>query len=715
MVALFPCPDTTGTTTSNLVAAIAPNAASYPINTQWSVTATCTGGTAPVTETIEQSTDGGVTWVPSATFGTEGTPQTILVRVTCTDSTGATDTATTTVTITECVDIAGTIDPAIDPTCAGIITDVVGKMDRLICNCFDTPLAIDFDYMTQTQIDTFGAGVLAVGGPSSTQGGRGLNGQTLPIVGGVSFNPTTDALCASDPNRYREIVIHEILHVLGFNSSTFNSNNLTNAAGEFIGANVQQTYGQLLGTNTPTPAPMDGSHWDESIFGNELMSPALDNPSQFSALTMAALEDMGYCVDPTECLEPYTLPNSPVLDCVLPNPWGIANDQYTRLENLTMAQINAASPGGDPALNPDITFNPSDNKYTNGSTPQIAQFRFQGAPSHYCKDDPVVFPNQSGASHLHMFYGNTAADAFSTAGDGGPNDLLNIGGSTVQGFAGANRSAYWMPALHDGPLGGPGNERNVIIPEGILVYYKSGRWCDVQEIPAGLQLIGGNINPAGPMVHNLSWTGFNVNYQWGFYNPTLGLIVETQNTIPTSNPNNWDLIRCVIGFPQHIQVDGNGDPILSSANHLSHSLATTNPQGGLADNDPSPASHPYRIPHIQILVDFKWPSNGDTSGWRLSSDLGQMTMPQVPNPGGSLHADILFAWNPLINQLWTTGCFECADPHNCSEGQLGAQAYTGLPEARNLDRITGGSGSIQNQHFRPANEADYYVQDPFDI
>jgi hypothetical protein len=36
--------------------------------------------------------------------------------------------------------------------------------------------------------------------------------------------------------------------------------------------------------------------------------------------------------------------------------------------------------------------------------------------SHMAFDDPIVFPGQSGRSHLHTFFGNTARPASSTAG-----------------------------------------------------------------------------------------------------------------------------------------------------------------------------------------------------------------------------------------------------------------------------------------------------------
>jgi len=133
------------------------------------------------------------------------------------------------------------------------------------------------------------------------------------------------------------------------------------------------------------------------------------------------------------------------------NPWGMTQQQYELYENTSISALNATA-GAHPTYGalplPDVSY--VTNNYDNGSSPTEAQFRFLAAPSHYLKDDPIVFPGQPGVSHLHMFFGNTQADAYSEVGTGNTNDLLIKGASTVQGGKGANPSAYWMPALVDG-------------------------------------------------------------------------------------------------------------------------------------------------------------------------------------------------------------------------------------------------------------------------
>jgi hypothetical protein len=73
----------------------------------------------------------------------------------------------------------------------------------------------------------------------------------------------------------------------------------------------------------------------------------------------------------------------------------------------------------------------------------VGAFRFICNPAHLAKDDPIGYPGQPGKSHLHQFFGNTAANANSTY-----ESLRTTGQSTCN--SPLNRSAYWMPAMMNG-------------------------------------------------------------------------------------------------------------------------------------------------------------------------------------------------------------------------------------------------------------------------
>jgi Domain of unknown function (DUF1996) len=89
-------------------------------------------------------------------------------------------------------------------------------------------------------------------------------------------------------------------------------------------------------------------------------------------------------------------------------------------------------------------------------------FRTVCGYSHMNFDDAIVFPGQPGASHLHVYFGNTQVDASTTI-----SVLPTRGNSTCRGGI-ANRSAYWVPAVIDTRTGAP------VKPLGAHVYYKSG-------------------------------------------------------------------------------------------------------------------------------------------------------------------------------------------------------------------------------------------------
>ncbi len=86
----------------------------------------------------------------------------------------------------------------------------------------------------------------------------------------------------------------------------------------------------------------------------------------------------------------------------------------------------------------------------------VGAFRFICNASHLAYDDPIVYPGQSGKSHLHQFFGNTAADANSTY-----SSLRTTGNSTCNSQL--NRSSYWMPAMMNG-------KGQVVRPDYVSIY-----------------------------------------------------------------------------------------------------------------------------------------------------------------------------------------------------------------------------------------------------
>ncbi len=261
----------------------------------------------------------------------------------------------------------------------------------------------------------------------------------------------------------------------------------------------------------------------------------------------------------------------------------------------------------------------------NGASPE-GQFRVACEYSHFGADDPIIFPGQPGASHLHMFFGNTETNAFTTE-----DELINSGGGTCSGFE-LNRSAYWVPALLDG-------RGNAVVPDQIILYYKTKFPGSVTAMPQGLQMLAGNLDAESFQADQLlHWScGPNGNG----YNQT--------NRIPDCG---GDVINASIVFPNCW--DGVN---LSSPDFVSHLTYVD-------DNTACPSSHPRRLPKISFLI--YWPGADSVDGWHLSSDrTGGFNAP----PGGTLHADWWGAWNDETMDLWISGCMQAS--RNCSYGQTG--------------------------------------------
>ena len=328
---------------------------------------------------------------------------------------------------------------------------------------------------------------------------------------------------------------------------------------------------------------------------------------------------------------------------------------FRKHETATRSDLTALG-----VAHPDFT-EPADRP-DNGPQPTEGQFRILCQWSHFGYDDPIVKPGQPGAAHLHMFWGNTSTDADSVSNvpsnPANVHELAERGGGTCQSFE-LNRSSYWMPALLDGPAA----PRNVVIPDEMVVYYKS-KSRKVRPLPRGLQLLGGNVLPGGTPGGSFGPDVFGQYYELFWSCGASGDIRNQGSTIPT-NCLPGDSINATIRLPQCIAVDAANQPVLSSPDHLSHALR-------INDQQECPASHPYRIAEISYLVYFPNGSDGAGAGvskWRLSSDMSNGP------PGGSLHGDWLGGWNDEALKTWHEGCLNpldpTADPRNCSQGQTG--------------------------------------------
>jgi hypothetical protein len=259
----------------------------------------------------------------------------------------------------------------------------------------------------------------------------------------------------------------------------------------------------------------------------------------------------------------------------------------------------------------------------------IGAFRVPcGSYARVSNDDPIVFPGKPGASHLHTFVGNVAADAYST-----PDSLMNKGGSTCAGGT-LNRTAYWMPSMIDTRTGQP------ILPTSTNFYYKQGYLSvkaeDIQPFPKGLRMIAGDSSATKP-INSLSRFACDTTHSgW-------------QLSIPPC-PAGGDLIVNVT-FPQCW--DGKN---LDSPDHKSHMAY------GIAGKG-CPADHPVPLPEISQNVHYTPSESYGTATWRLSSDK------YIGPAGYSLHADWYGAWDPATMKTFIDHCIR--QKMDCHDDLLG--------------------------------------------
>jgi hypothetical protein len=98
--------------------------------------------------------------------------------------------------------------------------------------------------------------------------------------------------------------------------------------------------------------------------------------------------------------------------------------------------------------------------------------------SHSLMDDPIVYPGQPGASHMHDFFGNENTNAYST-----PRKLI---GKPTTCTDSLDSSGYWMPqAMLNGVP---------VTPIDASIYWLTNATGPVVAPPAGVTFIGGDKN-----------------------------------------------------------------------------------------------------------------------------------------------------------------------------------------------------------------------------
>ena len=221
----------------------------------------------------------------------------------------------------------------------------------------------------------------------------------------------------------------------------------------------------------------------------------------------------------------------------------------------------------------------------------VPQFVVECDYSHAAMDDPIVYPGQPGASHLHVFFGNEGVDAASTV-----ESLAQHGTTCDQQL---DKAAYWAPALlRDGEM---------LAPVKSTAYYRPGIDVDpttVQPFPKGLVMVAGNAGASKDQPTSIvAWS--------------CGTGSEREVLPPTCGTGRN--LRLLVTFPDCWNGTG-----LDSDDHHAHVAYSS--KGACPDGYPVP------VPQMQFSVEY--PVSGSVAGLELAS--GGLT---------SGHADFMNGWD----------------------------------------------------------------------
>jgi hypothetical protein len=260
----------------------------------------------------------------------------------------------------------------------------------------------------------------------------------------------------------------------------------------------------------------------------------------------------------------------------------------------------------------------------------VTEFNVLCDADHFAADDPIVFPGQPGASHMHTFFGNTSTNAATTLASLSASSPSSCG----RGMGTSDLSAYWVPSLMKKNADGTSS---VVKNSQTTIYYRragGGRGPGVLPFPAGLRMIAGNAKATSDQSLSI--------VQWDCGGG--GLESPHMYTCPggSSAPIHASLI-----FPSCW--DG---VHLDSADHKSHMAYAGS--GGAC-----PADHPVSVPEVTFEIDFPGLAGGPD--YYLAS-------------GGiySLHGDFIADWNDQVQNALVSSCLN--SPHQC--GDMNRQGTT---------------------------------------
>ena len=133
-------------------------------------------------------------------------------------------------------------------------------------------------------------GILGQAGPTAIR-----TGTYLPALASMQFD-SADAAAYLEDELWDDIVLHEMLHSIGFGTIWPYLDVVDRTT--FVGENATAVYGGPIPIEQEGGSGTAGSHWDEETFDNELMTGYINASNVVLDMTWASLADIGYTLRP---------------------------------------------------------------------------------------------------------------------------------------------------------------------------------------------------------------------------------------------------------------------------------------------------------------------------------------------------------------------------------------------------------------------------------
>ncbi|MEP7059529.1 MAG: DUF1996 domain-containing protein [Actinomycetota bacterium] len=240
--------------------------------------------------------------------------------------------------------------------------------------------------------------------------------------------------------------------------------------------------------------------------------------------------------------------------------------------------------------------------------------------SHRLIADPIVFPGQQFAGHMHDFYGNKTTDGFST--------IASLSRGTTTCSMTSDLAAYWAPSVIVNsavrtPRSGSFYYQNVTRPAKAIVPF-----------PHGLEVLAGDSHATAPP------TSTKVFY-WG----CTGGGPSSSFTRPVNCGTGWVTVH--VNFPDCW--DGKHLDVLDHKSHMAYSIDPVT-DGAYK----CPKSHPVPVPRLTYALEF--PVH-DGRKIKLAS-----------GPAYTMHADFINTWKQKRLRHFVRNCInakvDCDKPGN---------------------------------------------------